>query len=196
MSREAFVAALTFLLAACGLVAGVAGLLQAAAVASLAFIYCQARMLQAAKGIVTWREPAVIPFMVLTGLTEGGGLLLIVGGLQALAPQWLPYAVVLGISLRALSWMHYRGRVAAVAAPLGARTELARMNSLVLIAGHLVPLLLIVAALAFPPAAILLKPVGGALVVAAGWFVKTRIVLSASYQQGYGFGRLRRGVPI
>ena len=42
-----------------------------AAALALAFIYCQARMLQAAKGIPAWREPLLVPLMVVTGLAEG-----------------------------------------------------------------------------------------------------------------------------
>jgi phenylacetyl-CoA:acceptor oxidoreductase subunit 2 len=194
MTREAMVATLMFLLALAGLLSQVAGLLQAAAVAGLAFVYCQARMLQAAKGIVTWREPAVIPFMLLTALTEGGGLLLLAADLLALHIAWLPYLVVLLLALRALSWMHYRSCISASAGPLPARTALARISPLVLIGGHVLPVMLLIAALAVPSAPAL-NVTSALLAVACGWFVKAWIVVSAAYQQGYAFGRLRRGLP-
>jgi hypothetical protein len=40
----------------------------------LAFVYCQARILQAATGIPAWREPLIVPLIVATGLAEGAGL--------------------------------------------------------------------------------------------------------------------------
>lgn len=195
MTREAIVGTVLFGLAMLGLLAGVPGLVQAAALAGLAYAYCQARMLQGSKGIVTWREPAVIPFMCLTGLAEGAGLALLAGGLLPPAVAWLPYLTILLILLRSFAWMHYRGRIDAQGAPLQARRELKRINPPVLVIGHLAPLALLVVALAAPATAALLLPPAGLLVVGAGWFLKVRIVLTASYQQGYAFGRLRRGLP-
>lgn len=195
MTREAIVATVLFPLALLGLLAGVPGLLQAAAVAGLGYAYCQARMLQGSKGIVTWREPAVIPFMVVTGLAEGSGLLLLAGALLPAPAGWLPYLAMLLILLRSFAWMHYRGRIDAQKAPLQARTELKRINPPVLLAGHLAPLLLLIAAQAVPATAGLLAPLAGLLTVGAGWFIKARIVITASYQQGYAFGRLRKGLP-
>ena len=195
MTREAIVATVLFPLALLGLVADVPGLVQAAAVAGLGYAYCQARMLQGSKGIVTWREPAVIPFMVLTGLTEGAGLLLVAGAALPLSTAWPPYLAMLLVVLRCFAWMHYRGRINAQAAPLQARNALKRINPPVLILGHLLPLFLLIAGQAMPNAAYILKPTAGLLMVGAGWFIKTRILLTASYQQGYAFGRLRKGLP-
>ncbi len=59
---------------ALALVGGLAGLAWLAAALALVFVYCQARMLQAAKGIPAWREPLTVPLIVATGLAEGGGL--------------------------------------------------------------------------------------------------------------------------
>ena len=48
-----------------------------AAALALVFVYCQARILQAAKGIPAWREPLLVPLIVITGVTEGAGLFLL-----------------------------------------------------------------------------------------------------------------------
>ena len=56
-----------------GAAAGVPGFALVAAALALVFVYCQSRMLQAARGIPAWREPLFSPLIVLTGLVEGGG---------------------------------------------------------------------------------------------------------------------------
>jgi DMSO reductase anchor subunit len=76
MSREAILAAL---LLPCSVAAafGVRAAAPLAGVLALCFIYAQARMLNAARGIPAWRAPRVVPLMVSTGLAEGGGLFLV-----------------------------------------------------------------------------------------------------------------------
>ena len=49
----------------------VAVLASVVAVLGLAFLYCQARILRASLGVPAWREPALQPVIVITGLTEG-----------------------------------------------------------------------------------------------------------------------------
>ena len=73
MGREAWTSMLLF---PAGLAAawGVPGFAWVAAAFALVFVYCQARLLQAAKGIPAWREPLLVPLLVTTGLVEGGGL--------------------------------------------------------------------------------------------------------------------------
>ena len=79
MTREALLAPLLLglALAAALLPAIAAAAAPLAALAALAFVYCQARMLRAARGIPTWREPAIVPLIVATALVEGGALWLI-----------------------------------------------------------------------------------------------------------------------
>jgi phenylacetyl-CoA:acceptor oxidoreductase subunit 2 len=91
MTREAFAALLLFPL-------GLFFPLLAAPVA-LVFLYCQARILRAAKGIPAWRTPWVVPLIVLSGLAEGGALLLLmqgnVIGIPVLAAGgWIKFSLV------------------------------------------------------------------------------------------------------
>ena len=99
MTREAMVAPLLFAAVAAAWFAGPkAGWLSLLpALAALAFVYCQARLLQAAKGIPAWREPLTVPLVVATGLAEGGGLWLLLASTAgpAGALPWLAFALAL-----------------------------------------------------------------------------------------------------
>src|SRR5688572_30220669 len=61
MTRESFAALVVFALGACALVRPEPWLLSALALAAVSFIYCQARILRASKGIPAWRAPQVVP---------------------------------------------------------------------------------------------------------------------------------------
>ena len=56
------------------------------ALLAMLFLYCQARILNAAKGIPAWRQKLVVPLMIVTGLTEGAGLLALLAALTGAAP--------------------------------------------------------------------------------------------------------------
>lgn len=75
MTREAFAAALLFPLGIGAFFIPQA--LPLAALAAAGFLYCQARILRAAKGIPAWRAPKVVPLIIVTGLAEGAALLLL-----------------------------------------------------------------------------------------------------------------------
>ena len=116
MTREAMVAPLLFaVVAAAAFGASPAPWLSALVVlAALAFVYCQARMLQAAKGIPAWREPLTVPLIVATRLAEGGGLWLLLvsasAGPASLLP-WLAFALIL--AARFALWLSWRRRLRA-----------------------------------------------------------------------------------
>ena len=75
MTRESFAALLLFPLGL-GSIFVPEGLPFAAAAAA-AFLYCQARILRAAKGIPAWRAPEIVALIAATGLAEGAGLCLL-----------------------------------------------------------------------------------------------------------------------
>ena len=74
MARESFAALLLFPLALGSILT--LRLLPAAAMTALIFLWCQARILRASRGIPAWRAPEVVPLVVCTGLAEGAGLAL------------------------------------------------------------------------------------------------------------------------
>ena len=121
------------------------GLAWVAAALALAFVYCQARLLQAAKGIPAWREPLLVPLLVTTGLAEGGGLFF---AQRSLAPASARcgccWASARSCWSRVLVWLAYRRRLAGVAAR-GAGAALDRAGRVLQLAGTLVPLALVAA---------------------------------------------------
>ena len=73
MSREALVSLLLFPLGL-GLALGVRAWAAPVVFVALGFVYCQARMVQAGKGIPAWREPLTVPLHGDHRPAEGAGL--------------------------------------------------------------------------------------------------------------------------
>jgi phenylacetyl-CoA:acceptor oxidoreductase subunit 2 len=186
MTREALVAPLLF---ACGLAAAwweAPWLVWLSALLAAVYLYCQARILQAAAGIPAWREPRVIPLVVATGLAEGAGL--VVGLLAALAAplavRWPALALAALLVVRTVVWRRYRQRVQAPARALAAldagRLAFDRLGTWVP-----APLAVIATVLAPGPAASWLAAAAGVLAVAGGWQLKITLVTRAAYNQGF-----------
>jgi phenylacetyl-CoA:acceptor oxidoreductase subunit 2 len=198
MSREAITATLLF---ATGLsvAAGATQLVWVAAALALVFVYCQARMLQAAKGIPAWREPLLVPLIVATGLTEGAGLFLLALPFTGIASPSLPIIVFgLLVIARMLVWRAYRRRVSGALAR-GAVTALDRAGQALRVAGLAVPLALVAVILAGlvsgGPAAVL-AAVAGAGAAFAGAYAKFTLVTRAGFNQGFVLAHLPvRGQP-
>jgi phenylacetyl-CoA:acceptor oxidoreductase subunit 2 len=183
MTRESVAATLLMPVGAAavyGAHAGAANLGWLAGLAALAFVYCQSRMLQGARGIVAWREPMTVPLLLATSFAEGAGLLL-------LALPWHGSAVALPLAaalvlLRAVVWQRYRRRLAGRLAARSA-AALDRAGRVLLIGGTLLPLLLLVASLA--AAAPVVGAVAGLLAAIGGSYLKFVLVTRAGYNQGF-----------
>ena len=159
-----------------------------AAPLALAFVYCQGRILRASRGIPAWREPRVVPFVVATGLAEGGALLLLAPPSQR-AP-WLPGLVAALLLVRIALWAAYRQRLAA-----RARAALAAPGRALVWGGTALPLALIALAAAGVAAGASLA-LAGAAAAASGAWVKFALVTRAGFNQGFALARLPvRGVP-
>lgn len=191
MTREASVATLLFPAGLLGAI-GVPGFEWAAAALALAFVYCQARMLQAAKGIPAWRESLLPPLLVSSGLAEGGGLFLLTASLHEALTPWLLALVAVLVGVRALVWLVYRHRLARTAAP-AAKVVLDRTGRMLQIAGTLAPLLLL-AAVALGAAAgreiLWLAGIAGFVAAAAGAYMKYTLVTRAGFNQGFALAHL------
>jgi phenylacetyl-CoA:acceptor oxidoreductase 26-kDa subunit len=188
MTREGIVATL---LMPVGLACAAAwpALGPAAALLALAFVYCQGRILRAARGIPAWREPRVVPFVVCTGLAEGASLLMIAAPARVSTQAWLFGAVALLLLARIVLWAAYHQRLAA-----RARDALAPAARGLRWAGTLLPLALmaLVAAEVAPPP--LLVPAGLLAAAAGAWF-KFALITRAGFNQGFALTRLPvRGV--
>ena len=149
----------------------------AAALAAFAFVYCQARILRAAKGIPAWRAPEVVPLVLATSLAEGAGLaLLFEPGSFALA---LFVAALIG---RGMAWSGYR---AALKQP-AIRAALDPAGKALIQIGTLVPLALVLGGIFLPQAAIL----AAIAAILTGWWFKFVLVTRAALNQGFALPQL------
>ncbi len=195
MTRESFVALVALPLAVASLVLDDWRLLAGAGAAALGFLYCQARILHAAKGIPAWREPALVPLIVVTGLAEGGSLYLVVAELSGSSSAWLVYALIVLLALRAVAWHRYRSGLAASGAPEQTLQTWQRMSAVFLGVGNLLPAVLLFAAVAISSYAAACVVAAACVAILGGWQLKFRLITRAAHVQGYAIGRLHRGHP-
>jgi phenylacetyl-CoA:acceptor oxidoreductase 26-kDa subunit len=186
MSREASVAPLMFALGLLAVFVGGPFLTWSSAVLGLAFLYSQARLLTADKGIPAWRHRRCLPLMVSSGLTEGAGLLAVLSPwLAPAAAGWLPPLLGVLLLVRAVLWRAYLDGLRRTGAPVGTLRVLQALDRPFIVAGHVVPgLLLLVGELA-ATADWRWLPLAGALLVAAGWTLKYTLVRRAAFNQGF-----------
>lgn len=197
MTREAFVAGLLFpigLLVFLGMNAS--GWLLT--LSALAFLYCQSRMLPAARGIPAWRPTLLAPLMFFTGLCEGCGLLLLLGLFWPRVSSTATLVLAVLIMVRFITWSLYRVAVEASLAAR-ARTALNRAGFGLLLIGTLAPLILLGVGVwigegAAPSIAAALAGVMAAL---AGSYFKFTLITRASFNQGFALKQLPvRGVRV
>lgn len=193
MAREAIVATALFpvgIAAAAGVYAGMDGLVWLPAVLALAFVYCQGRMLRAARGITAWREPLTVPLLLSTSLAEGAGLFFL--ALLWLGPVGAAVAVLFGVLVlaRAAILIAYRQRLSGHIAARANRA-LDRAGRGLLIGGTAAPLaLLIASAWTGGPTAVALGAVAGLAAALAGAYLKFTLITRAGYNQGFALQRL------
>jgi phenylacetyl-CoA:acceptor oxidoreductase subunit 2 len=193
MAREAWVAPLVIGGALAVAVLGWRWAALPAAIAALAFLYCQARILQAARGIPAWREPLTASLIVSTGLAEGFALCVLLLSPHPAYAWMLGALLVLRFAIGA-AW--YRR----LAPRLGERARQA-VNA----AGHaynggtLAALALLLVAVASPLPALwgrVLLVLAAVLAVGGGALFKWQLVTRAAFNQGFALPRLPvRGAP-
>lgn len=197
MTREAITALPLFCLGAFALVTPTprlsALLTTLTAAVGLVFLYCQARILQAAKGIPAWREPAVVPLIIGTGLAEGAGFFLAVWSVYApreMLTRGMAVALMLLLAFRLIAWRRYRGALRHRGAPVGTHAALERHRHLFEVATHLVPVGLATAGLLVPALTIPAFVIAGLLAFAGGWGLKYTLVVRAAFNQGFAIPRM------
>jgi len=182
MSREALLAPL---LIGCGLLAagtGSPGWRWAMALGAAMYLYCQARMLQAARGIPAWRQPRSVPLMIGTGLAEGSGLLTAWSFMAGTASGRLAALLVLACLLRVAAWLAYRRGVRRDGAPNAARAVIDQLHRPLLVTDALAAVIATIASLG---GAGWLLGLAGVAALANGWVLKYTLVLRAAYNQGF-----------
>ena len=188
MTREAGSAVVLFALALAGAGSGQPAVGTLAGLAGLAFLYCQARMLKAAKGVPAWRASAIVPLIVSTGLSEGTALLLLMVPLAGLTTNWPSYLLLALIVVRTVAWQRYRAELAVADAPAATLATLARIHASMVFVGGALPALLVVLALMMPDAASVSISLSAALVLLTGWHMKYSILTGAAHLQGFALG--------
>jgi phenylacetyl-CoA:acceptor oxidoreductase subunit 2 len=195
MTREAYVAVMLF---PCGVAAaaGVPVFAWVAAALGFAFVFCQGRMLHAARGIPSWRHALVAPLLVVTGLAEGAGLWLVAAAWLRIGSQTLLTLFGALVLLRIVIWLGYR-RAMATQAPR-AHAALDRTSRVLQLAGTLLPLAvvaLVAAGLVSGTATLAVVAIAGLAAAASGAHMKFTLVTQAGFTQGAALVRLPvRGV--
>ena len=190
MTREVYAVAVLYPAVLADLVWPQPALHALAAAAAAAFLYCQARILHAGKGVPAWRAPLIPWMLVVSGLLEGAGLLAAClavvrpGALAAAAPA--AWAVAALAAVCAVLWRRYLATAAARGIGAPARRDLAAASPAVTVLGHAAPLALCLAGLAAGgPAGAWLVAAGGIAAVLGGALWKFAVVTRACHQQGF-----------
>ena len=209
MTRETYAVAVFFPAVAANLAWPSPALHAVVALAAMAFLFCQGRILHAAKGIPAWRHRLVPWMVVASGLYEGVALaalglaaLSLTGGWDSPEPSHLfalaglAGAGVVLAGVNAALFRAYRlGAAKAGVGPLSRRDIDAIAGGMRWI-GHLAPAALF--ALAATGAGVAGAPLalvaGAACAVAGGVLWKYTLVTRACHEQGFALPRLpRRG---
>jgi phenylacetyl-CoA:acceptor oxidoreductase subunit 2 len=193
MTREAIAALPFFGFGLAAVISGSAMLALVGAAFGLAFLYCQARILEAAKGIPAWRQRQIVPLMVATGLTEGLALFAIyaaVAGVDGSILKPVALALVALIGLRHLAWRSYRRELGAQGAPTATFRVLDNGRINLSLGQQLLPAGILVASLVTGPLLPVLLAVTSLFVVASGWAFKYTLITQAAFNQGYAVKRM------
>lgn len=186
MSREAYAALPLFAFGLASVAFASIWLLVLAAGLAAVFLYCQARILFASKGIVAWREAAIVPLIVATGLAEGSALLVAIAALSG-APVLLPAVLTIAFAVaRSAAFQTYRHRLEGQSLPAQLRAALGGLAGLTRSLGLAGAGASIVVGVVFYPAlagtALLIA--GALAALAAGWLLKFRLVCRFAHVQG------------
>lgn len=194
MTREAFVSALLLPVTLLAVVAAgpflampalAMGAIWAAAVLAAIYLFCQARILHASKGIPAWRHPSLMPVIIVTGLAEGAGFLLISAAFFGGGPAWMPVLLVVLLLGRWLAWRKYLADLNQTGAPNKALAILHEATPLINIGGHIVPTVLVVLSLFTGDFGPWLAVLAGLTAIAGGWQLKFVVIARAAFNQGF-----------
>ena len=156
-----------------------------AALLAALYLYCQARILHASKGIPAWRHPSLMPVIIVTGLTEGLGVILCVTAIWWGAQVWMLVLLVVLLLGRWLAWRRYLADLTETGAPNKALTVLHGAAPMINILGHILPAVLIVLSLFTGALGPWLAALAGLVAMAGGWQIKFVVIARAAFNQGF-----------
>jgi len=189
MSREAWLATALLPLALAAVAWRSDALALAAALLALAFLYSQARILGASRGIPAWRLPQIVPLIITTGIAEGAGILLAAWALVASLRAGPAAAELVFIGggagvFRLWAWSAYRDALLR-SAPEAARAAIARAHRPLVLYGHVLPVLLLMLAVPVPALSPICLLAAGLALWGSGWALKFVLVNRAAFNQGF-----------
>lgn len=188
MTREALAALPFFALGGGAALSGSPPLWLGAAAFGLLFLYCQARILRAARGIPAWRQAGIVPLIVDTGLSEGTGIFAVfaaASGNESLQ-QGSAMVLLILLFLRYAAWRLYRRALGNQGAPVQTFRTLDQ-GWLNLHGGTQLVIAAITAAGLMMPA---LLAAGGIAAAVTGWAFKYTLITRAAFTQGYAIARM------
>ena len=162
------------------------------AIAALAFLYCQARILHSAKGIPTWRAPKIPWILLATGFYEGFGLLAIYSFIY---PQSIPLPSILPVgglvlaAINALLWRNYVMSLGDVGVGQKSQNLLLASTLKIQFISYLLPSILTMIFLVWGNEGSWTLAVAGILVVVGSINWKILLITKACHQQGYAIAK-------
>ena len=158
---------------------------------ALCFLFCQARILYAAKGVPAWRVDLIPTMLLMAGLMEGVALLGIGAGIWFDTFRGSAFFIsICGLILtlcNAWLWQRYVKKASHSGLPPLARAELRKITPTLRIVGHLLPLVFFVLAIVFNPVFFL---VAGIASIVGGFIWKYTLITRASYLQGFALPKM------
>ena len=192
MSREVYAVAILFGAGLADFVFPFWALHTLVAAAALVFLYCQARILHASKGIPSWRVPAMPWMLMASGLLEGVGLVAIILAISPQnmsAPILLPVTGLVLIAVNAILWRNYVSNAKTNGIGPHSRIILFSHTLKVHAIVHLFPALLFIAVIALPTLPPMLLGAAGVLILIGGAYWKGLIITRACHQQGFALAK-------
>jgi len=161
--------------------------------AAAAFLYCQGRILHAAKGIPAWRVNQMPWMLILTGLFEGAGLLAIAADLFLSLKDGAIVAAGCGgilAVINALLWQQYLSSAKANNIPPLAIRALREQTLGLIIIGHILPILGFAIFLSLTPDQPIIAAIAGFCAIVGGVNWKRTVITRACHQQGFALPKV------
>ena len=162
------------------------------AFAAVVFLYCQARILHASKGIPSWRVSAMPWMLMASGILEGTGLvalILAISSQNMAVPTLLPVTGLVLTAVNAVLWRNYV--INAKTNGIGPKSRIILFSNTLKVhaIAHLFPALLLMLAIALPTLPTILLGAAGALILIGGAYWKGLVITRACHQQGFALAK-------
>jgi phenylacetyl-CoA:acceptor oxidoreductase subunit 1 len=164
-----------------------------AALGAAAFLYCQARILHAGKGIPTWRVAQMPLMLVATGLLEGVALLALIFSKwsdQLPNASLIPPIAIALIVVNATLWRRYVSSAKAWGIGPIDRRILSRITPKIHIIAHILPVILFGVLLFNSNSPVWVADIAGFLVIAGGVMWKAIVITRACHMQNFALAKM------